>query len=135
MKFVFKPIYYWFLLFATTSLAYQLVQDTIRPNYNGDNAVIIYLLGIAPNFLPAIGIPALFLILIPEISQNKTNIWLNERKYITAIIISLIGLLSWEFLQILTPSGRFDWNDILWTCIGSLIFYFIWVISPDTYKK
>lgn len=130
-----KPIYYWFLLFATTSLAYQLVQDTIRPNYNGDNEIIIYLLGIAPNFLPAIGIPALFVILIPEISQNKTNIWLNKRKHITAIIISLIGLLSWEFLQILTPSGRFDWNDILWTCIGSLIFYGIWMISPEKYKQ
>jgi glycopeptide antibiotics resistance protein len=111
------------------------VQDTIRPNYNGDNEIIIYLLGIAPNFLPAIGIPALFVILIPEISQNKTNIWLNKRKHITAIIISLIGLLSWEFLQILTPSGRFDWNDILWTCIGSLIFYGIWMISPEKYKQ
>ncbi len=130
-----KPISYWFLLFATTFLAYQLVQDSIRPNYNGDNVIIIYLLGIAPNFLPAIGIPALFVILIPEISKNKTNIWLNERKHITAIIISLIGLLSWEFLQILTPSGRFDWNDILWTCIGSLIFYFIWMISPEKYKQ
>lgn len=130
-----KPIYYWFLLFATTSLAYQLVQDTIRPNYNGDNEIIMYLLGITPNFLPAIGIPALFIILIPEISKNKTNIWLNKRKHITAIIISLIGLLSWEFVQILTPSGRFDWNDILWTCIGACVFQLIWMVSPERYRR
>ncbi len=45
-----KPAYYRFSIFALTFISYQLVQDNIRPNYQGDNLIIKYLLGIAPNF-------------------------------------------------------------------------------------
>lgn len=58
--------YYWFALFALCFIAYQQIIDNNRPHYIGDNSTIKYLLGIAPNFLPAIGIPALFVILIPQ---------------------------------------------------------------------
>lgn len=136
MGFRFKPAYYWFAIFALTSIAYQLVQDNIRPNYKGEGVIIKYLLGIAPNFFPAIGIPALFVILIPEFNKgNKTNQWLNNKIHIIANLISLTGLLSWEFLQIITSRGRFDWNDILWTLIGALIFQLIWILSSARYKK
>jgi hypothetical protein len=134
MKTLFKPLYYWFALFALTFIAYQLVQDHFRPNYQGDNSVIKYLLGIAPNFLPSVGIPALFVFLIPEISKNKTNPWLNEKKHLTANAISLVGLIAWEFVQITTTKGRFDWNDVLWTLIGAAVFQLIWTISPAKYK-
>jgi hypothetical protein len=60
-----KGLYYWFALFALCFIAYQQVQDNIRPAYTGRNLTIIYLLGIAPNFFPAIGIPALFILIIP----------------------------------------------------------------------
>jgi hypothetical protein len=91
MKIRFKPTYYWFATFALTFIAYQLVQDNIRPNYKSDNSIVKYLLGIALNFFPSIGIPALFVILIPELcKKNKTNKWLNNNKHITANIISLI---------------------------------------------
>lgn len=116
-------------------MAYQIVQDNIRPNYTGENMYIIYLLGVAPNFFPSIGLPALFVILIPEISKNKSNKWLNGNKHLTANIISLIGLLSWEFLQPITSNGQFDWNDVLWTLIGALIFHLIWTATPINYKQ
>jgi hypothetical protein len=118
-----------------TFIAYQLVQDNIRPNYNGDNLTVKYLLGIAPNFFPSIGIPALFLLLIPELSKNKTNKWLNSNKHITANIISVIGLLSWEFLQMNTLRGRFDWNDVPWTFIGAFIFQLIWTTTPAKLRE
>ena len=57
-----KSLFYWFALFAICFTAYQQVIDKIRPNYSGDNLTVKYLLGIAPNFFPAIGIPALFVI-------------------------------------------------------------------------
>ena len=128
-----KSLYYWFALFALCFIAYQQVQDNIRPNYFGNNLTVKYLLGIAPNFFPAIGIPALFVVLIPQ--MKWTNKWLNEKKHITANLISLTGLLSWEFLQITTTKGHFDWNDILWTFIGSFVFHLIWTITPDRYKE
>ena len=136
MEFRVKPAYYWFAIFALTSVAYQLVQDNIRPNYKGGDLIIKYLFGIAPNFFPAIGLPALFVILIPEFNKGKNpDQWLNNNIHLTANLISLAGLLSWEFLQTTTKRGRFDWNDILWTLIGALIFQLIWILSPARYKE
>ena len=91
------------------------------------------MLGIAPNFFPSIGIPALFVVLIPQMKQ--TSKWLNEKRHITANIISLIGLLSWEFLQPITTRGHFDWNDVIWTLIGAFVFQLIWTITPNRYKE
>ncbi len=130
-----KSIYYWFFLFALCFVAYQQVQDNIRPNYEGESVTIKYLLGVAPNFFPSIGIPALFFILIPVVNNQKSaNKWFNEEKHITGNLISLIGLLAWEFLQTLTLRGHFDWHDVLWTIIGAMIFQLIWIITPNSYK-
>lgn len=126
---------YWFVLFAICFIAYQQIQDNIRPNYYGSNLVYKYLLGIAPNFFPSIGIPALFVLCIAQISSKKKNKWLNENKHITANIISITGLLSWEFLQITTTKGHFDWNDVLWTLIGGFVFQLIWIATPLKYKS
>ncbi len=128
-----KGIYFWFAQFAICFISYQQITDNIRPYYNGDNLTIVYLLGIAPNFFPAIGIPALFLILIPQL--QRTNKWLNEKKHITANIISLTGLISWEFIQATSKKLHFDWNDILWTIIGALVFQLIWTISPKRFTE
>ena len=128
-----KSSFYWFAIFALCFIAYQQVQDNIRPNYTGGNLTITYLLGIAPNFFPSIGIPALFVVLLPQ--MKLTSKWLKEKKHITTNIISLTGLISWEFLQILTTKGRFDWNDVLWTLIGAIFFQLIWTITPIRYKE
>ncbi len=128
-----KSLYYWFAIFALCFIAYQQVQDNIRPNYTGGNLTIIYLLGVAPNFFPGIGIPALFVVLIPQMKLSGK--WLNEKKHITANLISLTGLLSWEFLQTLTTRGHFDWNDVLWTLIGAVVFQIIWILTAKRFKE
>jgi hypothetical protein len=131
----FKTEYYWFLLFAICFTAFNQVQDNIRPNYIGENAVIKYFLGVAPNFFPAIGIPALFVLIIPYLlKKNYSGTWFYEKRYLTANLISVIGLVGWEFIQI-SGKLRFDWNDILWTLIGALLFHFIWMISPQKFKE
>ena len=53
-------------LFLISFLLFSIVQDYIRPNYDGANGIIIYLLGVAPNFLPGIGLPALLYVVIPK---------------------------------------------------------------------
>ncbi len=123
-----KSLFYWFTLFALCFIAYQQVQDNIRPNYIGENSTIKYLLGVAPNFFPGIGLPAMFVILIAQFKQ--TSKWLNAYKHFTSNIISAIGLISWEFLQSLTTKGHFDWHDVLWTLIGAFVFQIIWTVSP-----
>jgi hypothetical protein len=127
-----KTTYYWFSIFALCFLCFQAVSYYIRPNYSGEGAIISYFLGIAPNFFPAIGIPALFLVIIMQ--WKTSNKWLNRKNYITANLISLSGLLAWEFIQTTTKKLHFDWNDVLWTFIGAAIFQLIWVLTPERLK-
>jgi hypothetical protein len=131
----FKLEYYWFLIFAFCFTAFNQIQDYIRPNYMGDNPVIKYFLGVAPNFFPAIGIPALFVLIIPYVlKMHYSGTWFYDKRHLSANLISIIGLVGWEFLQ-LSGKLRFDWNDILWTFIGALLFQVIWILSPQKYKK
>ena len=130
-----KSVYFWMFLFASCFFAFNQIQDNIRPNYTGNNVAVMYFLGVAPNFFPAIGIPALFFVLIPYIQKEKHwGKWFNENKHLTANLISFVGLVGWEFLQT-TGRLRFDWNDILFTCIGSLVFHVIWLVTPQQLKN
>jgi hypothetical protein len=130
-----KTEYYWFSIFAICFIGYQQIQDNIRPHSIGYNSTIKYLLGVAPNFFPAIGIPALVVLVIPyTLKKNNSGTWFHEKIHLTANLISVIGLIGWEFIQ-LAGKLRFDWNDILWTLIGALLFHLIWIISPQKYKE
>jgi len=131
----FKLEYYWFLIFALCFTAFNQIQDNFRPNYSGDDTIIKYLLGVAPNFFPAIGIPSLFIMVIPLVlKKNNSETWIYKKRHLSANLFSVIGLVGWEFAQL---SGKliFDWNDILWTLIGALSFHFIWLITPQRFKE
>jgi len=130
----FKTEFYWFSIFAVCFIAYQQIQDNIRPYSMGYNATIKYLLGVAPNFFPAIGIPALFVVAFPYVFKtNLSNKWFYKKRHLSANLISVIGLVSWEFIQL---SGKliFDWNDICWTLLGACLFHLIWTASPQKFK-
>ena len=116
--------YSYCIVFGLSFLSFGLVQDYIRPNYEGGNSLIIYFLGVIPNFFPGIGLPSIFYVTIPEIFKPNTSIYRNRLKW--SIIISMIGLIGNEFITIYTPGrGVFDWNDIVWTIIGGIVFYFL----------
>jgi len=135
MEMKFKSEYYWFLIFAFCFTAFNQIQDNIRPNYIGDNSIVKYLLGIAPNFFPAIGIPALFVIIITYVLKKKSSdSWFYKKRHLSANLISIIGLVVWEFAQ-MSGKLKFDWNDILWTFIGASLFLLIWLISPQKFKE
>jgi hypothetical protein len=89
---------------------------------------------VAPNFFPAIGLPSLFVILIPEIfGKNKKIKRICENRHIASNITSLVGLIIWEVLQLI-GNLKFDWNDILWTILGALTFQLIWIVSSAKFK-
>ena len=104
-------VYFWLSIFAVSFLSYQQISDNIRPEYCGDNLIIKYLLGIDPNFFPAIWIPALFVVLIPQLKINGE--WLNNKKHLIANMISITGIITWEFIQAYSANLHFDWNDVL----------------------
>jgi hypothetical protein len=96
------------LIFALCFTAFNQIQDNIRRNYSGDNSIIKYLLGVAPNFFPAIGIPALFVVIIPYVLKKKNSeSWFYKKKHLFANLISVIGLVGWEFAQ-MSGKLRFD---------------------------
>ena len=114
-----KAAYY--LVFAISFLLFPIVQNYIRPNYGGNNELVVYFLGVAPNFLPAVGLPALLYVVIPEVFKSHTSLFRN-RLY-GSVAISITGLVGNEFVTLFTPGqGVFDWNDIAWTIIGAGVF-------------
>jgi hypothetical protein len=128
-----KSAYYWFAIFAISFVAFQIIQE-IREDYAGENLAVKYFFGVAPNFFPAIGLPSLFVILIPEIvGKNKKFKRICENRHIASNITSLVGLIIWEVLQ-LAGNLKFDWNDILWTILGALTFQLIWIVSSTKFK-
>ena len=111
----------YYAVFIISFLLFPTVQDYIRPNYDGGNEVIVYLLGIAPNFLPGVGLPALLYVVIPEVTRPESSLF--ENRLYWSVVISLLGLIGNEFITIFAPGrGVFDWNDILWTIIGVGLF-------------
>jgi len=116
--------YYYYIIFGITFFLFSIIQDNIRPNYDGGNSLIIYFLGVIPNFLPGIGLPSFFYVIIPELFKPYSFFFKERLKL--SIYISMIGLICNEFITIFTPGrGIFDWNDILWTLIGGVLFLII----------
>jgi len=95
-----KNEHFWLLIFALNFISFQLVQDYIRPQYMGNNIPIKYFLGVAPNFFPAIGIPSLFMVLIPILLINKPNSWFVLKRHLSSNLVSVTGLIGWEILQV-----------------------------------
>jgi hypothetical protein len=87
-----KFIYY--IIFAICFLLFSIVQDYIRPNYDGANGIIIYLLGVAPNFLPGIGLPALLYVVIPEVSKPNSSLFpMSSLQFLHLEEVSSIGMI------------------------------------------
>lgn len=123
-----KNEHFWLLIFAVNFISFQLVQGYIRPQYAGDSSLIRYFLGIAPNFFPAVGIPSLFMVLLPILFAGSLSSRFILKRHLTSNLISVIGLVGWEILQA-TGKLVFDWHDILWTIIGAILFHIIWTLS------
>ena len=116
--------YLYYIIFGFTFILFNIVQENIRPNYEGGNSLIIYFLGVIPNFLPGIGLPSLFYVIIPEVFKPNSLFYKERLKL--SIYISMFGLICNEFITIFTPGrGVFDCNDIVWTLMGGGVFLII----------
>jgi len=73
-----KNEHFCLLIFAVNFVSFQFVQDYIRPQYAGDSSLIRYFLGVVPNFFPSVGIPSLFMVLLPILfSGSKVDFTFN----------------------------------------------------------
>lgn len=129
-----KIEYWYYIVFAISFAGFQYLEEVIRANYQGNNFLVNYFLGVVPNFFPAIGIPCILYRIIPEIINNPKSSLLKEKAHITVFVFTQVGLILWEIQQIWAVNGTFDWHDILWTIIGGLLFLLLWkyISSKET---
>ena len=114
--------YFWFGIFALCFILFQIISYRIRPGYKGDSEIVKYFLGVAPNFFPAIGIPALIYAIL-EVNMSKNSEFIYKNAFLISIWFGVTGLIIWEFLQIFSKKLSFDWHDILWTIAGGIIYW------------
>ena len=124
-----KNEHFWLLIFAVNFASFQLVQDYIRPQYAGDSNLIRYFLGVAPNFFPAVGIPSLFMVLLPILFSGNLSSRFILKRHLTSNLISVTGLVCWEILQF-TGKLVFDWHDIVFFLnSGSDLLIILWLLE------
>lgn len=88
------------------------------------NGFIKFLLGIYPNFIAGLIIPMLFLFKYQSIPLNKVKSFDIKIKLI--VLISTSFLIFEEFRPTFASSKTFDYWDIIFSVIGSLLFLLIY---------
>jgi hypothetical protein len=84
-----------------------------------------YLLGIVPNFLGPTTFGAFFLFSSPFLGGNqyRKHAFEASRYLRNSAQNSFVFLIFWEIMQNWLPKAVFDWNDILWAGIGTVVYY------------
>ncbi len=104
-----------FILFGVApSLAYQAVQDELRAAAADGDPLLVYALGVAPNFLGALSTSAILFCVIGGVAKG----WSAQSQAFASAAIALAGLWGWEVLQIWVPKATFDLHDLAWTAPG-----------------
>jgi hypothetical protein len=85
---------------GVAALVWKLLRDD-REFTSG--SVPFWIIGVMPNFLPAVVLPALIFIR-PQVVEY--------RDYLQMVLIMLVALVVYEVTQIWMPSRTFDWADL-----------------------
>lgn len=83
-----KISYGYYVVFAISFIGFQYLEESIRANYEGNNILFIYFLGVIPNFLPAIGMPCILYMMIPELITNPKSKFLKEKAHLTVFVFT-----------------------------------------------
>lgn len=121
-----------FGLFAICFVTLELVHEVWRPRADR-SGVGAYLLGVAPNLLSAVGLPAVFVLIGSDLGLRVRRVRFEQ----LATGASTLGLIAWETVQIWSPNGTFDTADIVWTLVGATLFLALWgpVVGPGSRRS
>lgn len=94
-------------------------------------AIGSFLLGVLPNFAAAIAIA--FVLSSIWCDQHRDAAPASVRRcFALCALISCVGLIGWEFLQIRSGKLVFDWNDLVATVAGlAAAFVLFQVVTPS----
>lgn len=117
-----------FVLFGLLpGIGYQTIQDKWRVALAQSTDLVVYFLGVAPNFLGALSLASSLIIIADQFMRSIVF----HRRVNYVMLTSLVGLLTWEILQIWLPNGTFDVHDLGWTLIGVIV---AWVAARVWFK-
>jgi hypothetical protein len=117
----------WALIYLLGEGSCRSVQYIIRPNWEVNEVWIRYALGVAPNFLAGLYVPACITFLLPYlVHRDPSQRDFSPLRYrMWACTIALAGVVGWEFAQTATRRFFFDPHDIGWTLVGTACFLLI----------
>jgi hypothetical protein len=117
----------WAFIYLAGESSCRSVQYIVRPHLNLHIHWINYLLGVAPNFLAGIYVPACYTFLMPYIIERNPNLRIFDPLFyrFSACVFALFGVLGWEIAQQFTRKFYFDPDDILWTFVGVGVYWII----------
>ncbi len=117
----------WAIIYLAGESSCRSVQYIVRPNLHSHIDAINYFLGVAPNFLAGIYVPACYTFLMPYILERNAQQRIFDPLYyrFSACIFALSGVLGWEYIQQFTHKFFFDPHDIIWTFLGISCYWLI----------
>ena len=117
----------WAFIYLAGESSCRSVQYILRPHLHSHIEWINYLLGVAPNFLAGIYVPACYTFLMPFILERRPEQRIFDPLYyrFSACVFALSGVLGWEFIQQFTLKFFFDPHDIMWTFFGVMCYWLI----------
>lgn len=109
-----------FALAGMAGLACLSLTHWARGHYAAFGPTVQYALGILPNLAAAFAMP---LILTSFLATDRTGAEraVSPRQFGFVAAFTCSGLVAWEFCQISRPPFRFDGDDIVATCVGTML--------------
>lgn len=104
-------------------LIFAIVKFYLR-ELNIQNDLILFLLGIYPNFLAGLMIPMLFLSNYQKLSSDKVKSFDLKIKFI--MLATLIFLIFEEYRPTFGSSKIFDYWDIIFSGVGLILFFIVY---------
>ena len=113
---------------------HSINSEILRPKFGGQDELIGFILGVAPNFLAA-GLIFPFGVLMIAENYNKETISKINNYFWFGLVSSQVGLIVWEFMQESSEKLVFDLNDITVTLFGGLFAIGIYQMNKKRYLR
>jgi hypothetical protein len=129
-----KSIYQWPAVITISGvLIFAVVKFYLR-ELHIQNDLILFILGIYPNFLAGLMIPMLFLSKYRVLDIDKVDNFDRRIKYI--MLATLIFLIFEEYRPTFGSSRVFDYWDIVFSAVGLIVFYIVYLkLKTDKQKS
>jgi len=106
----------WTAVFMLIGFSMIFIARMLRPLPADAHPIIVFIVGVMPNFGAGLAIP--FFILVLNDAFFKKQLWQPAMQFNVICLFTLLGLAAWELAHTLAWGVPFDWFDMLATIAG-----------------